>query len=134
MTFLLSAYIGTTKSKVYEIALNDHPGGKALSILTRSSKTVHEHQRIKRILHVNGSSLRPVFIMPKLHSLMGKPVTAKCISHASFRNRLVQVMKWAVVGTNIFFADVNTHSLRAGGAAALFPSGVDWVGTQRRGS
>ena len=51
----------------------------------------------------------------------------------SFRPTLVQTMKWAAAANDIPTAVVNTHSLRAGGATALFSAGVDWITIQRWG-
>ena len=42
-------------------------------------------------------------------------------------------MQWAAGENGIPTSVVNTHSLRAGGATALFSAGVDWVAIQRRG-
>ena len=42
-------------------------------------------------------------------------------------------MKWASAANGIPSAVVNTHSLRAGGATALFAAGLDWISIQRWG-
>ena len=47
---------------------------------------------------------------------------------------MVYVTKWAGSANEIPSTVANTHSLRAGGAAALFASGIDWVTIQRWGS
>ena len=52
---------------------------------------------------------------------------------STFRAKLVEAMKWAATRNNIPSAVVNTHSLRAGGATALFSGGVDWISIQRWG-
>ena len=42
-------------------------------------------------------------------------------------------MKWAAAANGVPSAVVNTHSMRAGGATALFQAGLDWITIQRWG-
>ena len=86
------------------------------------------------MLRANGSSLCPVFAIRTYRSFFDHfGESPNTLFPASFRARLVQIMKWAAVSNNIPAAVVNTHSLRAGGATALFSAGVDWITIQRWG-
>ena len=113
---------------------DDAPNTTALSILIRSSKTDQEKMGVARMLRANGTSLCPVWATPKYSSLCDHSATStKPLSPSTFRSRLVEVMNRAAVSNNIPSAVVNTHSLRAGGATALFSAGVDWITIQRCG-
>ena len=114
--------------------VDDSPNTTVLSILIRSSKTDQEKMGVTRMLRANGTSLCPVWAMLKYSSLCDHSDNSnKPLFPSAFRARLVEVMKWAAVANNIPSAVVNTHSLRAGGATALFSAGVDWITIQRWG-
>ena len=49
-----------------------------------------------------------------------------------FRGKMVYAMQWAGNPNSIPASMENTHSLWAGGAAALFASGIYWIAIQRR--
>ena len=85
------------------------------------------------MLRISSSNLCPVAAMESFRAMTLAPDDHVHMFPKSARATLVQIMKWAA-GANDIPADVvNTHSLRAGGATALFSTGVDWITIQRWG-
>ena len=107
--------------------------GLVLSILIRSSKTDQEKNGATRMLRATGSDLCPVQATQRFLTLLPANSGDASLFPKVFRARLAETMKWAATRNNIPSAVVNTHSLRAGCATALFSAGVDWVTIQRWG-
>ena len=108
----------------------DH-GGWITSILIGESKTDQEKAGVTRMLRNTGMQLFPVTAM---RILLNDPTLSKsetCIPPSSFRSKLVHATQWSAGESGIPISVVNTHSLRAGGATALFSAGVDWVAIHR---
>ena len=106
-----------------------------MSIPIRESKTDQEKAGVARMPRVSEKLLRPVLAMRAFIDISPKPTNPDaCLSPPSFRRKLVLVAHRAAGENGIPTSVANTHSLRAGGATALFSAGVDWVAIQRWGS
>ena len=55
------------------------------------------------------------------------------LSQPAFRNKLAFAMMWDALPNNAPAGAINTHSLKKGGAPALFAACVDWATIQRLG-
>ena len=85
------------------------------------------------MLRANPSELRPVAAFESIRALSPSADDHALLFPKSFRATLVQITKWAADANDLPSAVVNTHSLRVGGATALFSAGVDWITIQRWG-
>ena len=106
-----------------------------LSILIRPSKTDQEKKGVTRSLMANTAELCPVQALDMLRKWYhpSKHPGNTPFFPTGIRAKLVHAMKWASAADGIPSAVVNTHSLRAGGATALFAEGLDWISIQRWG-
>ena len=118
-----------------DVSFVDEPSGLVLSILIRSSKTDQVRMGVTRTLHTNPSDMCPV---KSLYNFLewkkvNHPSAPTAFFGENFRARLVYATKWAALANGVPTSVVNTHSMRAGGATALFSSGVDWIAIHRWG-
>ena len=117
-----------------DIKFTKDSGQWVMSILIRESKTDQEKAGVTRMIRVSGKLLRHVLAMRAFIDTLPKSANPDtCLFPPSFRRKLVLATQWVAGENGIPMSVVNTHSLRAGGATALFPAGVDWVAIQRWG-
>ena len=96
-------------------------------------KTDQEKNGVARMLSANPSHLCPVAAFESFRALLPSVESRGSLFPKSLRATLVQIMKWAAEANDIPSPVASTHSLRVGGATALFSAGADWVATRRRG-
>ena len=105
-----------------------------LSIAIRRSQTDQAKRGVTRTLSQNTTELWHVEEMKEL--LRGRAIqtsTTALFPPTSFRAKLAQAMKGAVVSNRVPVEAANTQFLRDGGDTALFSVGIDWMAIQRWG-
>ena len=118
---------------LHDIKICDTAPDTTLSIVIRSSKTDQEHLGVTRTLRMNHTDCCPAKAMIEYLKCFNDTDTQQHLFPPRFRFRLTQSMKWAASAHNVPIDVINTHSLRAGGATALFNAGENWITIQRWG-
>ena len=127
----ISEILGLTEN---DIKFDEHDGAKTVSILIRGSKNDQEKLGVTRVLRATGEELCPVMAAYNYSTKRNScNQTSPHWFNPNFRCKLTHIMKWAATSNNIPSDVVSTHSLRAGGATALFAAGVDSITIQRFG-
>ena len=116
-----------------DIHTNQDGAIPTLSIIIRGSETDQEHAGATRTLRANTTDICPVYATIRYLTSLVVCGPSRKIFPPSFRTRLTQCVKWAALAHRIPVQVINTHSLRAGGATALFVSGGNWIAIQRWG-
>ena len=115
-----------------DISVEDTPKGKRLIIIIRKSKTDQAGVGITRALIETKGKICPVGTM--VDYLQRYPTTGnEPIFGKGLRLRLEGGLKTAAVRNGVNPSFVGTHSLRAGGATALYVNGVSVILIQRFG-
>ena len=115
-----------------DITIEETPKGRRMILVIRQSKTDQAGAGITRALVETKSNLCPVRFMESFLKF-GNMKTEEPIFGKFLRLRLEGELKAAAIGNNVDPRIIGTHSLRAGGATALYIKGVSVLLIQRFG-
>ena len=117
-----------------DISIETKDGERFLNLGIKQSKTDVLRDGIVRSLIEVDSCIRPLktFLLWKEMSCDSGNEKSNVFG-AQLRNRLSGIMKTAALDKGVFDARIDTHSLRAGGATALYTQGVPLDVIQRWG-
>ena len=117
-----------------DVVVEMNEGVKHITLLIRGSKTDQEKNGVVRTLRENKSSLCPVKATERFLALRESQAdTNPKLFTQNCRERITQSLKWAASNHGVTSEVINTHSLRSGGATALYLAGINWITIQRFG-
>lgn len=116
------------------VSIDSRDGRRYMAIKIKQSKTDISRGGAERPLVEADSILRPAetFILWK-ETPCGSSDEKHTISGINLRTRVSAVMKMAAMANGVYDQRIDTHSLRAGGATALYTQGIPLDVIQRRG-